>query len=68
MGSRHAPLAKKMHKYGYFFTFMPYNLRFPAGTNSNLNFPAKFEFFPQNLKNDHNYSTQNLDTVVSATR
>ena len=41
MGSRHVPLAKKMHKYGYFFTFMPYYLRFPAGTNSNLSFLRK---------------------------
>ncbi len=31
------------NKYGCFFTCMPYNLRFPARTNKNLNFPAKFE-------------------------
>ena len=60
IGGRHVPIAEKKHKYCYFFTFMPYNLRLPAGTNS------KFEFFPQNLKNDHNYSTQNFNELADS--
>ena len=39
----HKHMCLYQNKYGYFFTLMPYNLRFPAINNKNLIFPAKFE-------------------------